>query len=197
MSFIPKASLLAIIAVCLAWSADAVPITYRATLSGTAEDPPNASPGTGSALVTIDTAANDLHVMFSFADLLGTTTAAHIHGPTAMPLDGIAGVVTTTPTFPGTPLGVTTGSYDQSFDLTLASTFNSAFVTAQGGVPEASAALAAALAEGTAYLNIHTTSFGMGEIRGFLTPIPLPAALPLLLAGLLALGWAGSTRRSA
>ena len=47
--------------------------------------------------------------------------------------------------------------------------------------------------EGRSYLNIHTTTFSNGEIRGFLFPIPEPGT-----AGLVALGIAGmslSTRR--
>jgi hypothetical protein len=196
MRVLQKAALLAIAAACLAWTAEAVPITYRANLSGPAESPPVDSPGTGSTRVTIDTDANTFHVSFVFADLLAPTTVAHIHGPTLVPFEGTASVMTTTPSFPGFPAGVTSGSYDQSFDLTDAGTYNPAFVTAQGGVPQAEAALAAALAEGRAYLNIHSELFPSGEIRGFLTPIPLPAGLPLLLAGLLALGWAGGARRS-
>src|SRR4029077_13146149 len=35
----------------------------------------------------------------------------------------------------------------------------------------ASNALFAALAQGRAYFNIHTTAFGGGEIRGFLVPV--------------------------
>lgn len=198
MRVLPKTAILAFAAICFGWTAEAVPVTYRATLSGPAEEPPNASPGTGSTLVTIDTDAHTLHVSFLFADLVGTTTAAHIHGPTAIPFEGLAGVITTTPTFPGTPLGVTSGSYDESFDLTMTSSYNPAFLSNNGFTPaEAELALASALAEGRAYLNIHSTEFPMGEIRGFLTPIPLPASLLLLFAGLLALGWAGAPRRAA
>ena len=57
-----------------------------------------------------------------------------------------------TPTFPGFPLDVTSGTYANSFDLTLASSFNPAFVTASGGtVAGAEAALAAGLDAGTSY----------------------------------------------
>ena len=168
-------------------NAHAVPIQYTASLDGPSEDPPVASPGTGTALVVIDTDAHTLRVMFDFADLVGTTTAAHIHGPTAAPGSGTAGVITALPFFPGFPLGVTSGSYDELFDTTAASTFNPSFVTAQGSVAAAELALAASLAAGTAYLNIHTTFAGGGEIRGFLqsAAIPEPVSLALLLTG----GW--------
>ena len=48
------------------------------------------------------------------------------------------------------------------------------------------AALAAGLNAGQAYLNIHTSNFPGGEIRGFLTPEPTTTLL--LGAGLVALG---------
>jgi len=57
-----------------------------------------------------------------------------------------------------------------TLDLTQASSWNPAFVTANGGtVGGAEAALAAGLNAGHAYLNIHTTMFPGGEISGFLT----------------------------
>ena len=44
-------------------------------------------------------------------------------------------VATGVPTFLGFPTGVTNGYYDHTFDLTLASSFNPAYVTANGGTP--------------------------------------------------------------
>ena len=93
-------------------------ITYYATLSGPAESPPNASPGLGQAIVTIDDAGHTMHVQVTFSGLLGTTTASHIHTPTAGPFTGTAGVATTTPTFPGFPLGMTSGTYARFGRLT-------------------------------------------------------------------------------
>ena len=68
------------------------------------------------------------------------------------------------------------GTYDKVLDLTLASSYNPAYVTANGGTTAgAEAALAQALADGKSYWNIHTSQFPGGEIRGFLTPTPTPA----------------------
>jgi hypothetical protein len=91
------------------------------------------------------------------------------------------GVATTVPAFPGFPLGVTSGTYDHVLDLTSASSYNPAFVTMQGGtVVAAEAALINGIETGKTYLNIHTTNFPGGEIRGFLVASPTPAQLSLL-----------------
>jgi hypothetical protein len=159
-------------------------ITYGATLSGSAESPPNASPGTGTAIVQIDTFAHTMRVQISFSGLLGTTLASHIHAATATPGMGNATVATQTPTFGGFPQGVTDGSYDRTFDMSLSSSFNPAFVTAHGGTAaSAEAVLFAALAANEAYLNIHTSVVPGGEIRGFLTPVPAPPAVVLVGLG--------------
>ena len=167
-------------------------ITYYANLDGPSESPTNASPGIGFGLITVDDVLNTLHLQVSFSGLLGTTTASHIHSPTPSPFTGTAGVATTTPSFVGFPLGVTSGTFDNTLNLTLASSYNPAFVTANGGTPaSAEAALLAGIAAGEAYLNIHSSVFGGGEIRGFLIAVPEPATLGLVglaLVGLLAFG---------
>ena len=169
-------------------TAHATPITYTATLSGAAESPPNASPGTGTALVTLDTAAHTLTVDATFSGLTGTTAAAHIHCCTTSPGTGSTGVATQTPSFVNFPLGVTSGTFTDSFDTTLATTWNAAFITANGGTTAgAEAALAAGLAADEAYFNIHTTSFTGGEILGFLTAVPEPGTFALLATGVLGL----------
>jgi len=167
-------------------------ISYTAALSALGESPPT-SPGTGLAQIDYDGTLHTMRVRATFSGLLGNTTASHIHSPTAEPLAGNAGVATTTPTFAGFPLGVTSGSYDNTLDMTLASSYNPAFITAHSGtIAGAEAFLASSFAAGKSYFNIHTNQYPGGEIRGFLQPIPEPSSFFLAGAaavGLLAWGW--------
>jgi|ERR1035441_9827207 hypothetical protein len=183
----------------LAPAAHAAILQYDAFLSGPNESPANASPGIGFATVSYDNSAHTLLVDVSFSGLTGTTTASHIHAATAAPGSGTAGVATTTPTFAGFPLGVTSGTYHNLLDLTLSSSYNPAYVTSVGGtIPGAEAALTAAMAAGEAYLNIHTApTFTGGEIRGFLTLVPEPSSLSIALLGGAAIAWFARRRSAA
>ena len=144
---------------------------YTALLSGPAEQPPNSSPGTGTGTVTVT--GTMMRVQANFSGLVAPVTASHIHAATAVPGAGTAGVATSVPTFTGFPSGVTAGTYDRVFDMTLASSYNPAYITANGGTPaSAFTALRNALNTGTSYLNIHSSAFPGGEIRGFLLICP-------------------------
>jgi hypothetical protein len=173
--------------VLFASTAFASQIMYVADLSGALEEPPTGSPATGFAEVTVDTVANSLSVSVSFSGLLGTSTASHIHCCTTAPDTGNAGVATQLPYFPGFPIGVTSGTYSGTFDLTLASSYNPAFVTAEGSVAAAETALLDGLATGESYLNVHSTVDPGGEIRGYLQEVPEPTTFPMAGAALAAL----------
>ncbi len=157
----------------LAPVAHAATIITSTQLAGANENPANGSTGQGAATVTLDTTTHQLRVNVTFTGLGSNTTAAHIHCCTSPPAN--VGVATTMPAFAGFPLGVTSGALDQTYDTTQASTWNAAYITNNGGTTAgAEAALAAGLAAGQAYLNIHTANIPAGEIRGFLVPQSLP-----------------------
>lgn len=158
---------------------------YRAVSSGPGEAPPNGSPG--SSIATFDIDGNILRAEVPFRDLLAGTTVAHIHCCTTEAFTGTAGVAVGLTDF---PLTVTAGDYSRSFDLSDAAVFDPAFLAAFGGTAaSATTALLAALASNQAYLNIHSTLYPAGEIRGFLVaaPIPEPAHWGMLGVGLLGL----------
>lgn len=161
-------------------------IVLTTVLSGGIESPPNNSLGTGTATVTFDDDARTMRLQTTFSGLTGTVTMAHIHAITAAPNDGTVGVATQTPTFSGFPTGVTSGSYDNTFDMNQAASYNASFIAANGGTPSAAyEALRDASIASKSYLNIHTSSFGGGEIRGFFA-VPEPSCLGL---GMLLLGF--------
>lgn len=189
-----SAGLVALAAPC----AQATAITYHADLSGAKEVPVNASTATGFTTVVVDDLALTMRVLVEFSGLTAPNTAAHIHCCTANPFDltQTAPVATVTPTFPGFPAG-TAGVYDHTFDMTLASSYRAGFITAHGGtVSTAWSALLDGLAQGQAYLNIHTATFPGGEIRGFLQ-VPEPATGALLAVALMGLAAAPRRRPAA
>ncbi len=160
----------------IAGAAHAAPVVYTTTLSGAAESPPNASPGTGTAELDLDVVAHTMRLQVVFSGLIGNTTASHVHAATAVAGTGTAGVATQLPTFVGFPLGVTAGTYDHTFNTLDPTTWSGTYITNNGGsAATAEAAFALALADGKAYLNVHSSFASGGEIRGFLHAIdPTP-----------------------
>ena len=188
---LPAILAVGLLALAIAAPASATIIVYDAALNGAAEAPPNASAGIGATIITIDTVASTMRVQILFAGLSGLTTASHIHCCTASANTGTAGVATELPTFTGFPLGVSNGTYDHTFDMSLAATFNPAFLSARGGnVATAFSDFIAGLTDGKAYLNIHSSVYPGGEIRGFLHVVPEPATLSVIGLGLAGIGFA-------
>src|SRR5215831_2464476 len=158
-------------------AAHAQNLLFVTRLVGSNEVPPSGSAGTGAAVVVINPAANIMSVGVNFSGLGSGTTASHIHCCLDFPLQTNNNVIvaTTTPTFPGFPLGVTAGNYATTLNLLNPTSYNPAFITSafnpSGTVAGANAALVSGIAAGETYLNVHTTNFPGGEVRGFLTPV--------------------------
>ncbi|MCA9292927.1 MAG: CHRD domain-containing protein [Phycisphaerales bacterium] len=130
----------ALASVAMATSTMAATHVFNFPLEGTQEVPPNASPGSGSATVTLDDVTGAVSVNATFTGLIGNATASHIHGPAAPGVN--AGVlVTLSPT-----VGATSGTITGSGTLT---------------APQITDML-----NGLHYINLHSTSFGGGELRG-------------------------------
>jgi hypothetical protein len=167
------------LALGVASPANATPITYTTILSGANEVPPTGSTATGTATFILN--LDQLTVNETFTGLIAPATAAHIHCCTPPGTNtGVAVPFTGFPT-------ATSGTYSNTFDLTLTSTYNSAFLTAEGGTAaSAEAALIAGLNSGDAYANIHDSTFPGGEIRGLIAvATPEPGGLLLLGTGMI------------
>jgi hypothetical protein len=156
----------------LAPAAQAALVTFSApNLTGAQETPPNASPATGSALVTFDTTNNTVSYNVAFANLTTPINDAHIHwGP-----PGVAGPVLLPLALPPSPSnsGTLSGSLISS-DL---------HPDPVHGIASLQDVVNAGLG-GNLYVNVHSIGLPSGEIRGQLAAVPEPSTYALLLLGL-------------
>ena len=129
---------------------EAAPSSFNITLAGSHEVPSNPSTGLGNLTGTYDDATNTLSFNLVFTGLASPTTVAHFHGPAAPGVNASPVIA-----FAGFPVGVTSGSYSNSYVLT--------------------AAQETQLLSGLWYVNIHTTASPGGEIRGQLQEGTLPS----------------------
>jgi hypothetical protein len=129
-------------------SATAAPAShtvFSAGLTGAQEVPPSGSSATGYATVALSNDHSTITVSGAFSNLQGNATGAHIHGPAPPGMN--AGIIFPLSGFPAAPSG---SIPEQSFPIT----------------PTQLAELQA----GNHYVNVHSTVFPGGEIRGQLGP---------------------------
>jgi hypothetical protein len=79
VSGVSALALLSLLAISAPASAEMVKM--KADLKSSEEVPPNDSPGSGTAEVTLDTDANKVSWTITHEGLTGEPTAAHFHGP--------------------------------------------------------------------------------------------------------------------
>lgn len=132
-------------------------VMFNGQMTGAQEVPVRVTPAWGNLSATLDTSTNFFTLDYWFTGLLGSQTAAHIHR--APP--GVSGAISIgAPSFPlGSPMHFETIVTD---------------------------AQEADLLAGMMYLNIHSSVFPPGEIRGQLQPIPEPSTYGLIGAAALA-----------
>ena len=168
---------------------------YVASLSAAQENPANGSIATG--LADLSLVGDSLTVNVSWSGLTGPATAAHIHCCIVPPTNTIVAIP-----FVGFP-NAASGSYLHTFDLTNSSSYAGPFLALYPNVAAAEADVVAALNHNVnpgqtpifkgAYVNIHTSANGGGEIRGF--PTPEPGTLMLALLAAVGIGFAAHRRR--
>ncbi len=165
-------TLLCILALSVITKADT--ITFTATLSGANEVPARATTATGTATLILDTATGKAVLSVSYSGLSAGLTGAHIHC-CALPTAN-AGVL-------------------QGFDSQLTAGSTSGSLTNWALPITFTAQQMADLKNGLMYVNIHTSTYLGGEIRGQLYAVPEPGTLLLLGAGLLSVASALKKRR--
>lgn len=135
----------------------------RTKLSGYAEVPTLSTDGAGSFRARVSTSSEEVKYRLSFRDTTGTVTQAHIHlGRTAVNGGIIAFLCSNLPDPPaGTPACPAEGE--------VTGTITPAGIIGPSGQGIAAGEfdeLVAAIRAGAAYVNVHTTMFPGGEIRG-------------------------------
>ena len=160
---------------------------YTAALSGANEVPAVVTSGSGSATLTLN--GNSLGIAVNFSSLGSNDVAAHIHCCAVLGTNAPVALG-----FTGFPLGVTSGSFNATFDLLNPAVYTAAFLALYGGTATgAETALINGLNTGLTYVNIHTTLNPGGEIRGQVSATPEPGTWALFASGMVMV--AGFVRR--
>lgn len=140
------------------------PTQYAATLTGSQEVPSISTAAVGRFRAYL--ASDGLHYELTYNGLEGgAITASHIHLGERHTSGGIMAWVCSNQASPPTPAGVQSCPTPPARIVGIISAGNVVGPAGQGVNPGEFAALTTALANGTAYINVHTTQFPSGEIR--------------------------------
>lgn len=171
--------------------------TFTSTLSGLNEIPTaNNSAGTGVATAAFFNSNNSIRLTGNFQNLTGLTLFGHLHCCTTRTANTTVAIEFTDN--PGFQLGVTSGSFDFTYNLLDVATYSAAFLAASGGTAlGARDRLFSGLNSELGYFNIHSTVFRGGELRGQLAGIPEPASWGMMIIGFGLAGGAMRRRRQA
>ena len=132
-------SIFAVVFFVVSFSANANAETFYAYLTGAQEVPPTATSATGYARVVIDESSGSLTYTVVFSNLSSTQTASHIHAPAA--LGATVGVAINFGAVGGTSGTIT-------------------------GTTTVTPTQLSQIRQHLGYVNVHSTNFASGEIRG-------------------------------
>jgi hypothetical protein len=151
------------------------PGKLRTSLTGYEEVPAISTIGNGSFKASLNPAGTELRYVLEFADLEGVTAAqpgptqAHIHFAQKSVNGAIVAWLCGSPTNPGpagTPVCPASPSGTVEGTITAADVIGPAPPNTQGFAAGEFDELVRALRAGIAYANVHTATYGGGEIRG-------------------------------
>lgn len=121
---------------------------FSCLLTGASEVPPVATPATGSCTAVLNDAGTQVTYSVSFQNLTGTYTASHFHAAAAA----------------GANAGVTFGFIGVGAGWVFSNGNKDGVLT--NGIWNLTATQKANLLAGLTYVNVHSTTFGGGEVRG-------------------------------
>ena len=166
-------------------AASAATTTYTFNLDATQQVPANTSPAAGSFQMMLDDVANTITFSSGSFGLVGAVNASHIHWAPAGFNGGVVYNLLMNADSMG-PLMIGPVALANSYGFTGANkAIAGTLISAINATPS------------NYYVNIHTTAYGNGEIRGQLAPIPEPGTYALLAIGLGVIGVAARRRRVA